>query len=240
MQVVKNIFMVSGDAYGFISNIFAIKGKDAVILTDTGEDEDDLRTIDEGLKYWGLSELPISHVLVSHVHFGHVANSHIFRKRGAKIVAGEADVDGIETGNEKIVDFPPFKKKPYVPCPVDIKVNDGDVLEAAGVKIEVIGVPGHTAGSMFYRVAMGGKTVIFTGDVLSVEPDCRAAKLGWTGAVDYNRLDYFDSVKKFSKLDADAILPAHFQLCLRDGWKILQNSYLQALMEWRQPATPHD
>jgi glyoxylase-like metal-dependent hydrolase (beta-lactamase superfamily II) len=232
--------MVSGDAYGFISNIFAIKGRDSVVLTDTGEDEDDLRTIDEGLKYWGLSELPITHVLISHVHFGHVANAHILRKRGAKIVAGEADADGIETGNEKIVDFPPFKKKPYVPCPVDVKVNDGDVIEAGGLNFEAIGVPGHTAGSMFFKLVMDGKTVIFTGDVLSVGEDCAYAKLGWTGAVDYNRFDYFDSVRKFSKLDADLILPAHFQLCLKDGWKILQNAYLQALMEWRQPATPHD
>jgi hypothetical protein len=93
---------------------------------------------------------------------------------------------------------------------------------------------------MFFKLAMDGKTVIFTGDVLSVGEDCAYAKLGWTGAVDYNRFDYFDSVRKFSKLDADLILPAHFQLCLKDGWKILQNAYLQALMEWRQPATPHD
>jgi hydroxyacylglutathione hydrolase len=232
--------MVSGDAYGFISNIFAIRGKGGVVLTDTGEDEDDLRTIDEGLRYWGLSDLPISHVLVSHVHFGHVANAHVFRERGAKIVSGEADADGIETGNDKIIDFPPFKKKPYVPCPVDIKVNDGDVIEAAGLKFEAIGVPGHTAGSMFYRLVIGGKMVLFTGDVLSVGPDCKYAKLGWSGAVDYNRFDYFESVKRFSGLDADVILPAHFQLCLKDGWRILQDSYLQALMEWRQPATPHD
>jgi len=240
MQVLKNIFQISGDAYGFIANIFAIKGKDAVIIMDTGEDENDMRTIDEGLNYWGLSELPISHVFISHVHFGHIANAHLFRKRGAKIVAGEADADGIETGNEKIVDFPPFKKKPYIPCPVDIKVNDGDVIEAAGLRLEAIAVPGHTAGSMFYKLNMDGKTIIFTGDVLSVGPDCRYSMLGWTGAVDYNRLQYFESIKKFSKLHADVILPAHFQLCLKDGWKILQDSYLRALLEWRQPAEHED
>lgn len=41
-------------------------------------------------------------------------------------------------------------------------INDGDVIEAAGLKIDVIHTPGHTPGSVCYRI----DDYLFTGDTL--------------------------------------------------------------------------
>jgi hypothetical protein len=37
-------------------------------------------------------------------------------------------------------------------------------------------------------------------------------------------------------MPCDLLLSGHYQLCMQDGWKILQGAYAKALAEWRQPA----
>jgi glyoxylase-like metal-dependent hydrolase (beta-lactamase superfamily II) len=209
-------------------------------MTDSGGDEEEIRIIDQGLAYWGLSELPITHVLICHAHAYHMGNARVFRKRGAAIVAGAGDAEAIETGNVKVVDSGPFKTKRFVPCAVDLRVRDGDLVEAAGLRFEVISVPGHTAGSTFYKLVMDGKTVLFTGDAVTVADECKSSVLGWPGSADYDRAAYFESIKKVSKMHADVILPSEYEICLRDGSRILQDSYRRALLDWRQPAEYDD
>jgi len=246
MRILKDIYQFSGESYGYIpsgpigDNVFVIKGKDALVMIDSGGEEEEVKIIDDGLKYWGLSNYPISHVLICHGHAWHMGNAHIFRKRGAKIVAGLDDAEAIEIGDYRVHDSPPFKTKPYIPCIVDMKVKDGDIIEAAGLEFEVIALPGHTPGSVCYKLFMDGKTIFFSGDAVTVGPECKFSVLGWSGSAGYDREKYFESIKKISKMHTDIILPSEYQLCLKDGWKILQDSYLRALLEWRQPAEYDD
>ncbi len=243
MQVLKNLYRIVAQNICYYpqgscaNNVYVIKGKDALVMHDCGGTDEEIGLIDEGLKYWGLSDYPISHVLISHSHSNHMGNAKFFRDRGAKIVAGKDEAPAIEIGDQRVVDHGPFKKKDYVPSPVDIKVKDGDVIESSGLKFEVISAPGHTPGSTIYRLVIDGKTVLFTGDVLSVPVE---HILGWTGDEGYDREKYFETIKKLSKLHADVILPSDFEILLKDGWKILQESYLRALLEWRQPAEYED
>ncbi len=238
MQVMKNIYQVLGGAYSNIANIFVVKGNTSLIMIDTAETEDEYTVIQENLKYWGLDNYPVSHVLLSHKHLNHIGNAFRYREMGAKVVAGVADAEAIEKGiTTQICDYGPFPKKaPYVPCPVDIKVKDGDVLNIDDIRIEVFEVPGHTSGSVFYKLTMEDKIVIFTGDVLNVGTDCRYSLLGWEGGVDFDRNVFFESIKRFSQMPCDIILPGHYQLCMQDGWKIMQGAYAAALMQWRQPS----
>ena len=247
MRVLRNLYKLLGQNTCYVpigsmaNDVYVIKGKDALVMNDCGGTEEEIGIIEEGLKYWGLSDYPISHVLISHSHSNHMGNAHYFRKRGAKIVAGQDEVEAIETGGHLVVDHGPFKKRHYVPCTVDIKVKDGDVIETAGLKFEVIAAAsGHTPGSTIYKLVMDGKTILFTGDVICIDSNNKFAKLCWTGDVGYDREKYFETIKKLSKLHADVILPTDFQIRLKDGWKILQDSYLRALLEFRQPAEYED
>lgn len=242
MQILKNVYQILGGSYANIANIFVIKGKDSLVLIDTAETPEEYEMMEANMKYWGLDQYPISHVLISHKHLNHIGNAWKYRERGAVIVAGDADADAIEQGiiNE-ICDFNPFPKKPpYIPCKIDLRVKDGDTFEAAGLTFKVYEVPGHTDGSVFYEVELDGQVLLFTGDVLNVQDDCRGAYLGWEGGMDFNRNKFFESVKRFSRLKCDVILPGHYQLCMQDGSRILNDAYRVALEEWRQPARPKE
>lgn len=238
MQIMNNVYQVLGGAYANIANIFAVKTDNGLVLIDSAETEEEYELILENMRYWGLEKYPISYVLLSHKHLNHIGNAYRFREMGAKIVAGVRDADAVEKGIiTEICDYAPFpKKKQYVPCPVDIKVKDGDSIKAGNLCFEVTEVPGHTDGSVFYRLELKGKVIYFTGDVLNVAPDCTGATLGWEGGIDYNRDIFFDSIRRFSKFECDIILPGHYQLCLQDGSRIMNDAYRAALEEWRQPS----
>jgi glyoxylase-like metal-dependent hydrolase (beta-lactamase superfamily II) len=246
MRILKNVFQVSGIPFGYAPhgpigvNVFAVRGENVIVLVDCGGSIEELEVIDEWLRYWNLKDYPISHILITHAHTYHMGNAYIFRKRGAKIVAGIDDAEYIETGDHRVIDSGPFKLRPYHPCIVDLKVKDGDIIESGGLRFEVISAPGHTPGSTIYKLVDDGKTILFTGDVLKVGPECKSSFLGWTGSAGYDREKYFETIKKISKMHADVILPGEYHICLKDGWKILQDSYLRALLEWRQPAEYDD
>ena len=236
MQLIKNVYLIGGFPFPYtghgyrwkLKNMYAVKGDDAIILIDTGEDETQLGIALENLEYWGLSKYPISHVLITHSHFAHSANAHILRKQGAKIVAGYSDAEGIEAGDDRTIGYAYTNRKKFEPCTVDIKVKDGDVVSAAGLDFTIVHVPGHSTGSVLYRLVMDGKIVLFTGDTVGVAPYCSSAKLGWTGGADYNQDLYIESIKKIFKMDADIILPGDLQPCLREGWQILECMYTEA------------
>ena len=238
MQVLNNIYQVLGGSYANIANIFVIKAGNELVLIDSAETEEEYEIILENIKYWGLEQYPISYLLLSHKHLNHIGNAYRFREMGAGIVAGAMDAQAIEQGiMTEICDFAPFpKKKPYTPCPIDVKAKEGDIIRAGNLSFEVIEVPGHTDGSVFYRLEMDGKVIYFTGDVLNVDHDCSGALLGWEGGKDYNRDKFFESVKRFSKFKCDIILPGHYQLCLQDGSRIMNDAYRAVLTEWRKPA----
>ncbi len=215
MEIVKNVYQVAGYPYGTHQNIYVIKGEDALMMVDTGIDESDLALVDENLTYWGLKDYPISHVLITNSHYDHCANAHILRKKGAKIVAGPSDAEGIESGDDRTASYAFTHKKKFIPCTVDLKIKDGDVIKSPGIKIEAIHVPGYTKGSMFYKFVTGGKILLFTGDVIKVfwAGNNLQSKLGWSGGVDYDRELYLETIKnKISVMPADILLPAHGEL----------------------------
>jgi len=147
-------------------------------MVDCGGSDEELEVIDDGLRYWGLSDCPVSHVLICHAHAYRMGNAHIIREHGAKIVAGLGDAEAMGTGDDRVFDAGPFKLEAFKPSIVDSKVKDGDRIKAAGLESEVIAVPGHTPGSVFYKLNMDGKKILLTGYALKVGPECKSSILG--------------------------------------------------------------
>ena len=90
--------------------------------------------------------IEITHVLVTHPHPDHVAGLAEARARlgNPPLVAHEATA--AELDDE-----------------VGIKIGDGDVLDAGGLRIEALFTPGHAAGHLAFLVE---GTDVFTADVL--------------------------------------------------------------------------
>ncbi|WP_274652168.1 MBL fold metallo-hydrolase [Paenibacillus humicola] len=232
MQLLKRIFLACGQPYGTHPNAYAILGDEAVVLIDSGTNEAELKVIQRNLSAWGLSGYPISHLLLTHSHFDHSGNAHAFRAKGAEIAAGPGDAEGIELADERVIPY--CYEETFVPCRVDRKVKDGDVIQAAGLAFEVLHVPGHSSGSVAYRLTIDGQTVLFTGDALMAGLHGEA-KLGARIAADYSPDEYLRSLKRLASVEADAVLAGHYLPCLQGASGLLKSGYRTGLLELRSP-----
>lgn len=90
--------------------------------------------------------LTLAWILVTHHHADHTGGIAALKTPGVRVVG---------PGREPI----PGR---------DIAVGDGDLLELDGLdcRIEVLDVPGHTAGHVAYRAELDGIPVLFPGDTL--------------------------------------------------------------------------
>ncbi|QTQ11408.1 MBL fold metallo-hydrolase [Treponema parvum] len=118
-------------------------------------------------------------VLITHNHSSHVKGLQTLLKiYDPKIYAADLDVAQERT---------------------TVLKADGHIL-AAGLKIQYMSLPGHTADSMIYKIGQ----VIFTGDTVS------AGKISSTGSL-YRKKILIENIKAkiFSQPDDTILLPGH-------------------------------
>ncbi len=102
----------------------------------------------------------IAAILITHGHYDHIMGVKKLKEAtGAKIYMHESDIEKIDDGKKNFSMFG-INKVPHFD--VDVKVKDGDVLDIAGMRVEVYHTPGHSAGSVSYIVG----DAIFCGDLL--------------------------------------------------------------------------
>lgn len=120
----------------------------------------------------------LKYILITHFHYDHTGNASVLKKRyGAEVVAHPLDKPIIEdpmlvtkaenlkrfgvTPQEVLSDFnlkpgeslglsdPEIVRKHWNrPVEVDSSVDDGEVLEVGGLKLEIVHLPGHCPGQI--------------------------------------------------------------------------------------------
>jgi glyoxylase-like metal-dependent hydrolase (beta-lactamase superfamily II) len=139
---------------------------DAVIIDPAG-DEDKLLALIE------TKSLHVKYILNTHGHADHVlGNPKLKNLLDIPVCMHEADDrffndPAVREKSSHELGLPPSD-------PADIKLKDGDVLEVGTLNIEVIHTPGHTPGSVCYRVGEN----LFTGDTLFVGAAGRTDLIG--------------------------------------------------------------
>lgn len=105
--------------------------------------------------------LTVEAILLTHGHFDHMMGTDELRDfYGVKVYLGEAEKELIADPQQNVSAM--FGKP--VATTADVFVKDGEVLEIAGFKIQVLATPGHTKGGVCYYLkehdaAFSGDTV---------------------------------------------------------------------------------
>lgn len=226
MQILKDLYKLAGEEYRMVPNIFAIRAENALILVDCGTNESEWQVVVENMRYWGIGQLPITHVLITHAHGDHAGNAAMLQRMGAKIIVGEKAISVEEAENPLNFYYAyPNAYEPFVP---DRYAKDGEELLIHGLRFSAIAAPGHSAGDVVYQVEMNGKKILFLGDVFHIGAYGENAWIGEQWFLDSDYDAYMRSLYKLMHVHTDILLSAHMQGCLRDCDSILRNAFIQA------------
>lgn len=100
-----------------------------------------------------MGDTPVTHLVTTHAHHDHIgALADVAHHCGARLVAGAPDADAIEAATG---------------VRIDDRVWDGDTFALGDLTVSVIGLVGHTPGSVALAIAPPDSPVqLFTGDSL--------------------------------------------------------------------------
>ncbi len=172
------------------NNVYLISDDEAALVVDPAENAEAILS--------ALGDKKLAAIVLTHGHWDHTgAAAELRRLSGAPVIAGVADADQIESpsdiGTSRVSD----------PCPVDVRVKTGDVVET----------PGHSPGSicLFIVPPFGnhadGLPVLVSGDTLFK---------GTFGRTDFeggSMQEMGKSMKRLAALPDDvAVLPGHNDL----------------------------
>lgn len=127
------------------------EGGDCCVVIDPGAEESEVRS--------AVGERRVCAVLLTHAHFDHMLHAQPWLERGAKLYVHRLDapaLDDPEMNLSVMIDM--TLRLP----PADVLLEEGSVVEEAGLSLRVIHTPGHTPGGVCY-LADG---VIFCGDTM--------------------------------------------------------------------------
>jgi glyoxylase-like metal-dependent hydrolase (beta-lactamase superfamily II) len=215
MQILKNVYVLAGAAFGSSSYVYGIKYSGGLVLIDAGihetggrvEQPCSLDLINENLRYWGLEHEKVTHVLLTHGHWDHAGLASHYREQGACITAHEADAACIEAGGPPPDD--PLQHR-WPPCTVDRTISGDGPVTIGELAFEALCIPGHTPGSLAYRINLEGKDVWFIGDFFPVEGQPPHGQvIGWVGDLRFSAKDHIASCIKLSKYNPDCVLAGH-------------------------------
>ena len=159
----------------FAANCFVIADEGEALVIDPGEVTEDLARC--------LREYRVETVVNTHGHCDHCGgNAQVLADTGARLVIHEQDLPLLRSIQQQGAMF-------GAPCPAspepDGFLQDGDVITAGPLELEVRFAPGHSPG----HVVLVGDGLVFTGDVLF------AGSIGRTDLTGGNHQQLLESIR---------------------------------------------
>ncbi|MEF8718349.1 MAG: MBL fold metallo-hydrolase [Candidatus Accumulibacter necessarius] len=179
--------------------IYLVHFADSAALIDAGSGRASDRVL-MNIEAAGVLPEQVQYLLLTHCHYDHTGGAAAFRQRfGWRVAIHSLEATALETGDNKL-SAASWYGDHLAPCPVDLRLADGDRILLAEREIQVIHIPGHSPGSLAYLVESEGKRVLFAQDVHGpIHP-----------ALLSNRADYQASLRKLQALQADILCEGHY------------------------------
>jgi glyoxylase-like metal-dependent hydrolase (beta-lactamase superfamily II) len=108
------------------------------------------------------NDLTCKWIINTHTHFDHVGgNGELKAATGAEILVHPAEADWLlDIGNQARM----FGISGAASPPADRTIDEGEVIEIGGLKLEVLHTPGHSPGSI--SLVIQGESKILVGDLV--------------------------------------------------------------------------
>ena len=188
--------------------IFFLEGEKRAVAVDPSYNAQAM------LNYLKEEETQLEAILLTHGHFDHIAGVDVLREAtGTPVYIHEADAQMLEDPekNLSVITHRLFTIKP-----ADRLLKGQEVLELAGMQVQVLHTPGHTQGGVCYLA----EDVLFSGDTLF------SMSIGRTDLLGSNEEQMKASLAKFCALEREYVVyPGHGQSTSL-GFEVQNNPYL--------------
>jgi glyoxylase-like metal-dependent hydrolase (beta-lactamase superfamily II) len=204
--------------------IFLINGGDGhLALIDSGCGAD-TKAILCNVESDGFNPKDIEVVFLTHAHTDHIGGAKDFRDSlGCQIAISVQEAAAVEDANEDVLGIKVAKAAGFYPkdfvvrsCPVDIRINDGQVFSVGQLKLQAIITPGHSRAHVCYLLQGREKRYFFAGDHISYGGLISLQNFVNSGS---SIEGYRESAPKLANLNVDAFLPSHTMFTLNRGQK---------------------
>ena len=218
MKVTETIFLVGGGETETVftdrmdCNVYLMRAGDLYLLIDSGGGMAADQVV-ENIRGHGVDPARVEWLLLTHAHGDHAAGAAPLKQRLPNLkVALSAEAAGwLRSGDEKAINldkgratgmYPPGFQ--FLPCPVDLELQDDQDLELGGKVFRVVATPGHCAGHMSFLVEDGGKRALFAGDAIFPEGKILLQNIG-----DCDLHQSIRSVERLAQLRPDHLFAGH-------------------------------
>ena len=204
IEVVKFL----SDPIGENAYLFFLEGEKRAVAVDPSYNAQAM------LNYLKEEETQLEAILLTHGHFDHIAGVDVLREAtSTPVYIHEADAQTLEDPekNMSVITHRLLTIKP-----ADRLLKGQEVLELAGMQVQVLHTPGHTQGGVCYLA----EDVLFSGDTLF------SMSIGRTDLPGSNEEQMKASLAKLCALEREYVVyPGHGQSTSL-GFEVQNNPYL--------------
>jgi glyoxylase-like metal-dependent hydrolase (beta-lactamase superfamily II) len=144
----------------FAENTYVVwlRGRPDCLVIDPGLEPDAI------LDCLAKEKLTVAAILNTHGHADHIAGNDAMKRAfpAAPLIIGKGDEIML---SDAFANLSAVFGEPLTSPPADRTVSEGDVLELAGLTLEILEIPGHSPGHVVF-VWRGEPCLVFGGDVL--------------------------------------------------------------------------
>lgn len=225
MKLTESIHMVGSGSGGigltspYDCNVYYIDCGTEGILIDAGSGCSQ-ELVTQQIAEAGGEKKPITKIFLTHHHADHAGGAAGLRAHyQCQVYAPDWEADSIITADEEELGLDVAKRAGFYPmdyrfspCPVDQRVQPGDIFQVGSYTLIVYDGAGHSRGGVCYELAIDGKDVLFVGDLVAYGGLISLQNIPGADVARYSK-----SVLGLEEIPVDCFLPGHGCFSLSGG-----------------------